>query len=127
MTGKYVIRATNTGVKFDLRAGNNQVILTSEVYSSLTACKKGIESVRINAPVAAVEDQTTLGYETEKNPKFEVYLDKSGEYRFRLKSKNGQIVATGEAYKAKAGCRNGIESVKKNAPEAVVIEEKKET
>lgn len=125
--GKFVIRETKSGIKFDLRAGNNQVILTSEVYSSLAACKKGIESVRNNAPVAAVEDQTVLGYETEKNPKFEMYLDKSGEYRFRLKSKNGQTIATGEAYKAKAGCRNGIESVKKNAPDAGVIEEKKET
>lgn len=54
-----------------------------------------------------------------------MYLDKSGEYRFRLKSKNGQTVATGEGYKAKTGCKNGIESVKKNAPEAIVIEEKK--
>ena len=127
MTGKFVIRDTKTGIKFDLRAGNSQVILTSEVYSSLAACRKGIESVRNNAPVAAIEDQTLLGFSTEKNPKFEIYLDKSGEYRFRLKSKNGQTVATGEGYKAKTGCKNGIESVKKNAPDTIVIEEKKET
>lgn len=126
MTGKFVLKDTKTGIKFDLRAGNSQVILTSEVYSSLAACKKGIESVRNNAPVAAIEDQTVLGYIAEKNPKFEIYLDKSGEYRFRLKSKNGQTIGTGEGYKAKTGCKNGIESVMKNAPDAIVIEEKKE-
>jgi len=54
--------------------------------------------------------------------KFEVYKDKSGQYRFRLKANNGQIIATGEAYTTKAACLNGVESVKKNAPEAEVIE-----
>jgi len=124
MTGKFVIRDTKGGIKFGLRAGNNQVVLTSDVYSSIAACRKGIESIRSNAPAAAVEDQTVLGFATEKNPKFEIYLDKSGGYRFRLKSKNGQTVGTSEVYKAKPSCKNGIESVKKNAPDAVVIEEK---
>ncbi len=120
--GKFVIKETATGVKFDLKAGNGEVIATSEVYSSLSACKNGIESVRKNAPVAAVEDQTQEGFAKEKNPKFEVYSDKAGEYRFRLTATNGQIIATGEGYKAKAGCLNGIESVKKNAPNADVEE-----
>ncbi len=57
MTGKFVIRDTKTGIKFDLRAGNSQVILTSEVYSSLAACRKGIESVRNNAPDAIVIEE----------------------------------------------------------------------
>lgn len=121
--GKFVIKKTGTGVKFDLKAGNGEVIATSEVYSSDAACRNGIESVRKNAPVAAVEDQTVEGYTAEKNPKFEVYQDKAGEYRFRLKATNGQIIATGEGYKAKAGCQNGIESVKKNAPDAEVVEQ----
>ncbi|MCK5128968.1 MAG: YegP family protein [Clostridiales bacterium] len=55
--------------------------------------------------------------------KFEVYKDKKGEFRFRLKASNGQIIATGEGYSSKAACLNGIESVKKNAPKAKVIEE----
>ena len=80
----------------------------------------GIESVKKNAPVAAVEDQTVEGYVTEKNPKFEVYQDKAGEYRFRLKATNGQVIVTGEGYKAKVSCMNGVESVKKNAPDAEV-------
>ena len=122
--GKFVIKAAKTGYMFNLKAGNGEVIATSEVYSSLDACKNGVASVAKNAPVAALEDQTVEGFATEKNPKFEVYADKRGEFRFRLKAANGQIIAVGEGYKAKAGCLNGIESIRKNAPEApVVVEE----
>ncbi|MDD5907061.1 MAG: YegP family protein [Clostridia bacterium] len=121
--GKFVIRNTKTGVKFDLKAGNGEVIATSEVYASQAACKNGVESVRKNAPVAAVEDQTVEGFAVEKHPKFEIYTDKAGEFRFRLKATNGQIIAVSEGYKAMAGCKNGIESVKKNAPEAAVVVE----
>ena len=121
--GKFVIKKTNTGVKFDLKAGNGQVIATSEVYTSDAACKNGIESVKKNAPAAAVENQTVEGYAVEKNPKFEIYNDKAGEFRFRLKATNGQVIAVSEGYKALASCINGVESVKENAPEAEVVEE----
>ena len=121
--GKFVIRNTATGVKFDLKATNGQVIATSEVYTTMAACKNGIASVQKNAPVAAVEDQTVEGYAAQKHPKFEVYTDKAGEFRFRLKATNGEIIAVSEGYKAKASCENGIESVKKNAPEAEVVKE----
>ena len=63
------------------------------------------------------------GFAVEKHPKFEIYTDKAGEFRFRLKATNGQIIAVSEGYKAMAGCKNGIESVKKNAPEAAVVVE----
>ena len=117
--GKFVVKTTNTGVKFDLKAGNGEVIATSEVYAGEDACMNGIESVRKNC-VGGIEDQTVEGFETVKHPKFEVYTDKAGEFRFRLKATNGQIIATSEGYKAKASCLNGIESVKKNAPDAPV-------
>ena len=120
--GKFVIRKTATGIKFDLKAGNGEVIATSEVYSSESACRNGIASVQKNAPVAGVEDQTVEGFAAVKHPKFEVYTDKAGEFRFRLKATNGQIVAVSEGYKAKASCVNGIESVKKNAVDAPVEE-----
>lgn len=120
--GKFVIKTVKTGIKFDLKAGNGEVIATSEVYTSESACKNGIESVRKNSVVAKLEDQTVDNYETVTNPKFEVYTDKAGEYRFRLKARNGEIIATSEGYKAKASCMNGIESVRKNAPEADVVE-----
>jgi len=121
--GKFVIRATNTGIKFDLKAGNGEVIATSEVYASADSCKKGIASVAKNAPIAAVENQTVEGFAVEKHPKFEVYTDKAGEFRFRLKATNGQIIAVSEGYKAIASCLNGIESVKKNAVDAPIVEE----
>ena len=121
--GKYVVKKTKTGIKFDLKAGNGEIIANSEVYTTKAACKKGINSVKNNAPVAAVEDQTAEGFEVCKNPKFEVYADKSGEFRFRLKAKNGQIIATGESYKAKKSCLNGIESIRKNADSDVFFEE----
>ncbi len=121
--GKFVIRKTNTGIKFDLKASNGEVIATSEVYSSPESCKKGLASVQKNAPVAAVENQTLEGYAVEKHPKFEIYTDKAGEFRFRLKATNGQIIAVSEGYKAIASCLNGIESVKKNAVDAKIVEE----
>ena len=118
--GKFVIKETKTGIKFDLKAGNGEIIATSEVYSGEAACRNGIQSVMTNAPIANLEDQTVEGFEEQKHPKFEVYVDKAGEFRFRLKAKNGEIIATSEGYKAKASCFNGIESVRKNAPDAPI-------
>ena len=121
--GKFVIRNVASGVKFDLKATNGQVILTSEVYTTEAACRKGIESIMKNAPAANVENQTEEGFETLTHPKFEMYQDKAGDYRFRLKARNGEIIATSENYESKKSCENGIASVQKNAPEAEVEEE----
>ncbi|MBQ7796583.1 MAG: YegP family protein [Lachnospiraceae bacterium] len=121
--GKFVIRTTETGTKFDLKATNGQVIATSQVYKSAATCKNGVASVQKNAPIAAVENQTVEGWAVEKNPKFEVYTDKAGEYRFRLKATNGQVIAVSEGYTTIANCMNGVESVKKNAVGAEIITE----
>ena len=92
--GKFVIKETNNGgFKFDLKAGNGEIIASSQIYKSEASCKAGIESVRTNA-LAAVEDQTVENFEARKHPKYEVYTDKAGEFRFRLKAKNGEIIAT---------------------------------
>ena len=91
------------------------MIATSEVYKSEPSCRKGIASVRRNAPIANLQDMTEEPVIKVSCPKFEVYVDKGGEYRFRLKATNGQIIAVSEGYAAKAGCMNGIESVRKNA------------
>ena len=124
--GKFVIsEAKNGGFVFNLKAGNGEIIATSQVYKSLDSCKNGIESVKKNVPDLHVEDQTVENFETLANPIFEVYADKAGEFRFRLKARNGEIIATGEGYKAKKSCLNGIDSIKRNAPEAEVVEEKK--
>ncbi|MBR3268528.1 MAG: YegP family protein [Oscillospiraceae bacterium] len=119
--GKYAVKRTKTGIKFDLKAGNGEIIATSEVYTTERACRAGIASVQKNAPIAAIENQTVEGFKAEKHPKFEVYTDKAGEFRFRLKATNGQIIAVSEGYKAISGCMNGIESVKKNADSEIVV------
>ncbi len=121
--GKFVVKATKTGFVFNLKAGNGEVIANSEVYTTESACKKGIESVKKNAPIAKLEDQTVAEVVVVTNPKFEIYTDKAGEFRFRLKARNGEIIATGEGYKAKASCLNGVESIRKNAPDAEIVKE----
>ena len=119
--GKFVIRETATGFKFDLKASNGETIATSEVYSSQAACVKGAESVRSCAPEANLHD-LTAGEAEAKHPKFELYEDKAGEFRFRLKARNGEVIAVSEGYKAKASCLNGIESVRKNAEDGEIVE-----
>lgn len=122
--GKFVVKQSKSGgFIFNLKANNGQVIAGGQVYKTLPACKNGIKSIQANAPVAAVEDQTTEGFEVQKNPKFEIYTDKKGEIRFRLKAKNGQIIATGEGYTTKKACLNGVESIRKNAPDAEIVME----
>ena len=120
---KFVIRRVNSGVKFDLKAPNGQAIIASEVYDSRAACLRGIESVRRNAPIAALEDQTSDGCGIIPNPKFELYEDRRGAYRFRLKSRNGKTIAVSEGYTSKAACEKGIESVRRNAPAAEIEQE----
>ena len=121
--GKFVVKEVKTGIKFNLKASNGEIIATSEVYKSERSCMNGIESVMKNAPVAAVEDQTVEDFAKETNPKFEVYTDKAGEFRFRLKAKNGQIIAVSEGYTTMAKCKNGIASVQKNSVDAPVVKE----
>ena len=118
--GKFVVKTTKSGFVFNLKAGNGEVIATSESYKSQDSCLNGVESVRKNC-AGGVEDQTVEGFEKLTHPKFEVYADKAGEFRFRLKARNGEVIAVSEGYKAKQSCMNGIESVKKNAPDAEVV------
>ena len=120
--GKFIVKETEKTVHFNLVASNGEVIGSSQNHSTKDGCMNGIESVRKNAEAAKVEDQTVEGFETETNPKFEIYEDKAGEFRFRLKARNGEIILSSEGYKAKASCKNGIESVRKNASEAKVEE-----
>lgn len=121
--GKFVIKKTNTGYTFSLKAGNGEVIgVGGEVFSSLASVKNSIECVAKIAAEANLEDQTVEGFETEKHPKFEIYKDKAGEFRFRLKARNGEPVLASEGYASKDGCKNGIASVRKNAVDAPVVD-----
>ena len=113
--GKFVVKESKAGMRFNLVANNGEIIAASQVYKSASGCKNGIASVAKNAPIAAIK--------VEKHPKFEVYADKAGEFRFRLKATNGQIIAVSEGYKAMKSCLNGIASVKKNAADAKIVKE----
>ena len=120
---KYVLSEAKNGFKFNLVASNGEVIASSQLYKSITTAKNGIASVAANAPVANIENQTVKDFKAELNPKFEVYKDKKGEFRFRLKAKNGQIIASSEGYSKVDSCLKGVASVQKNA--GAKIEEKK--
>lgn len=121
--GKFVIKQAKKGLMFNLKAGNGEIIATSETYTSEASCQNGIESVKTNAVAAKLEDQTVEEFTPVTNPKFEVYQDKAGEFRFRLKARNGEIIAVSEGYTKKASCMHGIESVRKNAPDAPIVRE----
>lgn len=112
--GRFLIRRVATGVKFDLKAANGETIATSEVYKTEAACRKGMESVCRNGCKAGLEDQTEPNGPVLPNPKFVLYQDRAGNYRFRLCARNGNIIAVSEAYQSKASCLDGVESVKKN-------------
>lgn len=120
--GKFVIKQNSQGYTFSLKAPNGEIIATGgEVFNSLQACKNSIESVITNAPTVGVDDTTAIRYSEVKCPKFEIYLDNKGEYRFRLKARNGEPILASEGYTAKSGCKNGIESVRKNVADATVV------
>lgn len=112
---KFQLRDTSSGVKFDLLAANGQVIFSSEVYRSRAAARKGIASIQAIAAAAGVENHTEEPRQVLPNPKFELYRDKAGNYRFRLKARNGKIVGVSGSYSQKTGALNGIESVRCNA------------
>lgn len=120
--GKFHVYMTkNEEYTFKLTAANGEIIMTaSESYSGKDACLAGIESVRKNA-LAQVEDQTAG--ETKTHPKYELYADKAGEFRFRLKAANGQIIGKSEGYVRKDSALNGVASIGKNAPDAEVVVE----
>ena len=118
--GKFVISKAKTGIMFNLLAGNGEIIATSQVYKRKDTAKNGIKSVIRNSE-AVIEDQTKEGYKVEKCPKFEIYKDKRGEFRFRLRAQNGQIIATGESYTDINGVKNGVNSIKRNATESAKI------
>ena len=118
--GKYVLKKAKSGFHFNLCANNNQVIGTSEVYNTKKAALNGCDAIKKVAKKSDIEDQTLLKPVAKKAPKFEIFSDKKKEYRFRLKSSNGEIILASEGYKSKDSCKNGIKSVKTNSTSKVV-------
>lgn len=124
--GQFVCYKTAKGYwNYRLKASNKETIAVSggTGYSSFSACKAGIESVRKNSGVK-IEDQALQKYEQLKNPKFEIYKDKADKFRFRLKASNGELICTCEdGYASKDSCKKGIASLAKWAAEAEVVTE----
>ena len=107
--GKFVVSTRKNGeFQFNLKAGNGQVILASEGYSSKSACMNGIDSVQKNS---------------QDEKRFDKLTAKNGKPYFNLKSTNGQIIGTSEMYESESSRDNGIESVTKNAPGADIVDE----
>ena len=107
--GTFLIsKRKNDEFQFVLKAGNGQVILASEGYATKAACDNGIESVKKNSQV---------------DERFDKLEAKNGNFYFNLKATNGQIIGSSEMYESVASRDNGIESVKKNAPDADVKED----
>jgi uncharacterized protein YegP (UPF0339 family) len=128
--GKFIIKKTPTGMfNFSLLAANKEKIaVSSQVYTTKAACKKGMESIGKHAVKCIAEDRIedqTLKTPTEKTcPKFEIYFDKAGLYRYRLIASNGESIAMSEeGYKSKSGVLNGIKSVSVNAVDAEIVDE----
>ena len=96
--GKFVVKQTKTGFKFDLKANNGEAIATSEVYTTEAACMNGLESVRKNAEIAQLEDQTVENYETKTHPKFEMYSDKSQGAQRRNNCRVGRLQGQGKLH-----------------------------
>lgn len=106
--GKFEVKTRKNGeFQFNLKAGNGQVILSSEGYTTKANCLNGVESVKKNA---------------QDDNKFDRKTSTNGKHYFNLKATNGQIIGTSEMYESASGMENGIESVKKNAPDATVEE-----
>ena len=119
--GRFVIKPALSGVRFDLQAANYETIASSGSYSGEAACRLAIDDMIKCAAQAAVEDRTKENCTVRKNPKFEVYQDGAGRFRFRLRAKNGEVIAVSEGYKAKASCLNGVKSVVRNSAAAEVV------
>ncbi len=106
--GKFEITKRKNGeFQFNLKAGNGQIILTSEGYKTKAACENGIESVRKNS---------------QDDNRFDRLEAKNGKPYFNLKAGNGQIIGNSEMYESVSSRDNGIASVKKNAPDAKVVD-----
>lgn len=105
MAAEYELKKTANGqFHFNLKAGNGQIILSSEMYDGEAAAQNGIDSVRKNSPDDGRYDRKS----TDKG------------FRFNLKAGNGQVIGTSETYTTAAAMENGIESVKTNGPTAVI-------
>lgn len=121
VTGRFEIKKSRDDrYVFNLYAVNKVIVATSQVYSSAQRALQGIQSVIANAEKAPVEDQTVKGYTPVGFPKWELYEDKGGQFRFRLNAPNGSCICHSQGYTTKANCKNGIESIIRSSRNAEI-------
>lgn len=118
--GMFTVQQVKAGFKFNLKAGNGQIIASSGVYHGLEDCLAAIERVKQCAK-APVEDQTLSRVAPLPFPKFEVKHNERGAICFYLRDSAGIVLAHGKGYTAKRSCLAGIRSIAENAPDAPVI------
>lgn len=119
--GKFEIKKARDGrYVFNLFASNYSIVATSQIYTSAQSALNGIQSVIANAERAGIEDQTLKNYQTVPFPKWEIYTDRGGAYRFRLNAPNGSCICHSQGYTTKNSCKNGIESIIRNCKSAGV-------
>lgn len=110
--GLFQIKKSKDGrYVFNLYAANKVIVATSQTYSSSQSAYAGIKSVIANAKRAGVEDTTLKNHQALPFPKWEIYKDKIGEYRFRLNAPNGSCICHSQGYNQKSSCKNGIASI----------------
>ncbi len=110
--GAFEIKKSKDGrYVFNLYAANHVIVATSQIYSSSQSAVTGINSVIANAEKAEIEDQTLKSYTPVSYPKWEIYIDKAGQFRFRLLASNGSCVCHSQGYTQKSTCKKGIESI----------------
>ncbi len=112
-TGRFEINKSKSGEQyfFNLYASNKVGICTSQMYSSANSALHGVHSVINFAATAPIEDQTLKNWEKISYPKWEIYVDKGGKYRFRLNANNGSCICHSQGYTTKNACKNGIDSI----------------
>ena len=119
--GSFEIKKSKDGrFVFNLYAKNRVIVATSQIYSSAQSAITGINSVIANAEKAAIEDQTLKTFTPQSFPKWEIYIDKAGQFRFRLLATNGSCVCHSQGYTQKSTCKKGIESVIKTVKSAEI-------
>lgn len=119
--GAFDIKKSRDGrYVFNLYAANRVIVATSQIYSSSQSAITGIKSVIANAERANVEDQTLKQYQPQPYPKWEIYVDKGGQFRWRLLATNGSCILHSQGYTQKSTCKKGIESVIRTAKSAQI-------
>lgn len=119
MGNKFVIKKAKDGLTFSFVSASGDILASSEVYTTKVSTKAGIASVQKNAG-ASIEDQTQEDYEAVKTPKWQIFKDKAGGFRFRLIATNGKNVVHTSAFKTFEDAKKALSSLKRTAAAAPI-------